>query len=78
MDGIEAENQKYKEIQKAMYKEDEIMKEVEELLATSPRAEAEKIIAEKYAPLLEKISKITRQTTDELRGITAETEKEEN
>ena len=78
MDDVEEENKKYKEMQEAMDEEDKIMEEIEKLLTALPRAEAEKIIAEKYAPILSKISEATHKATDEWRGIAGETEKEEN
>ena len=78
MDDTKEENKKYKEMQEAMDEEDKIMEEIEKLLTTLPRAEAEKIIAEKYAPLLEKNSEKTHKAADEWRGIVEETEKEEN
>ena len=61
------ENQKYKIMQEAMDEEDKIMEEIQNLLETLPREKAEKIIAEKYTPLLKKISEKTREATDEWR-----------
>ncbi len=69
---MDEENQKYKAMQEAMDTEDKIMEEVQKLLETLPRKEAEKIIAEKYAPLLKKVSEKTREATDEWRGAVSE------
>ena len=47
-------DQKHRELQKAMDEEDRIMQEIDNILAsTSDRAEAEKIVLEKWAPLMD-------------------------
>lgn len=48
------EDQKHKELQVAMDEEDRIMKEIDDVLASTPdRAEAEKIVLEKHASLMD-------------------------
>ncbi len=48
------EDQKHKELQAAMDEEDRIMAEIDKVLASMPdRAEAEKIVLEKWAPLMD-------------------------
>jgi len=67
---MDEEKQKYKAMQEAMDTEDKIMEEIQKLLETLPREKAERIIAEKYTPLLKKISEKTREATDEWREMT--------
>jgi hypothetical protein len=52
------EDQKHQELQAAMDEEDRIMAEIDKVLAsTSDRAEAEKIVLEKWAPLMDEAMK---------------------
>ena len=52
------EDQKYKELQAVMDEEDRIMKEIDDVLtSTQDRAGAEKIVLEKYAPLMDEAIK---------------------
>ncbi len=64
----------YNALREAMNNEDEIMKKVEEVLETTPdKGEAERVIREKYLPLIEQAVKRTKEALKELR----EMEKEE-
>lgn len=57
------EDQKHKELQAAMDEEDRIMKEIDGVLASTPdRAEAEKIVLEKWAPLMDEAMKKSGET----------------
>ena len=48
------EDQEYRELQEAMDEEDRIMREIDNVLASTPdRAEAEKIVLERWAPLMD-------------------------
>lgn len=48
------ENQKYQEFQVVMREEDRVMAEIDKVFASAPdRTEAEKIILEKWAPLMD-------------------------
>lgn len=52
------EDQKHRELQEAMDERDRIMKEIDDVLASAPdRAEAEKIVLEKWAPLMDEAMK---------------------
>jgi len=52
------EDQKHRELQEAMDEEDRIMGEINKVLADTPdRAEAEKIVLEKWAPLMDEAGK---------------------
>lgn len=52
------EDQKHKELQAAMDEEDRIMAEIDKVLASTPnRAEAEKIVLENLAPLMDEAMK---------------------
>ena len=52
------EDQKYKELRAVMDDEDRIMKEIDDVLASTPdRAEAEKIVLENYALAMDKAMK---------------------
>lgn len=52
------EDQKHRELQAAMDEEDRIMKEIDNVLASAPdRAEAEKIVLEIWAPLMDEAMK---------------------
>lgn len=52
------EDQKHRELQEAMEKEDRIMREIDKILvSTQNRAEAEKIVLEKWAPLMDEAMK---------------------
>lgn len=60
------EDQKYAALQAAMDEEDRIMKEIDNILTTTPnREEAEKIVFEKYASQMDEAMKKSRQTLDE-------------
>lgn len=60
------EDQKYVALQAAMDDEDRIMKEIDNVFATtSDRAEAEKIVLEKYAPQMDETMIKSRQALDE-------------
>ena len=48
------EDQKHRELQEAMDEEDRVMAEIDKVLAGTPnRAEAEKIVLEQWAPLMD-------------------------
>jgi hypothetical protein len=52
------EDQEYRELQEAMNEEDRIMREIDNVFASTPdRAEAEKIVLEKLAPLMDEAMK---------------------
>lgn len=52
------EDQKYKELQAAMDEGDRVMAEIDKVLASTPdRAEAEKVVLEKWAPLMDEAMK---------------------
>lgn len=52
------EDQKHRELQAAMDEEDRVMAEIDKVLASTPdRAEAEKIVLEKWAPLMDEAMK---------------------
>ena len=52
------EDQKHRELQEAMNEEDRIMREIDNVLdTTSDRAEAEKIVLEKWASLMDEAMK---------------------
>lgn len=60
------ENQKYEELQAAMNEERRIMKEIDDVLASTPdRAEAEKLVLEKWAPLMEEAIKKSSEALKE-------------
>lgn len=60
------EDQKYKELQVTIDEEDKIMKEINNVFKTTPdRAEAEKIVLEKYADLMDEAMKKSRQALNE-------------
>lgn len=73
------EDQKYAALQVAMDEEDRIMKEIDNVFTTtSDRAEAEKIVLEKYASQMDEAMKKSRQSLDEwLRAIEEAHEKEQ-
>lgn len=61
-----AEDQKHKALQAAMDEEDRIMKEIDNVFATTPdRAEAERMVMEKYVPLMEEARKKSDETLRE-------------
>jgi glutathione S-transferase len=52
------EDRKHRELQEAMDEEDRIMREIDNVLANTPdRADAEKIVLEKWAPLMDEAMK---------------------
>ena len=52
------EDQKYRELQEATEEQNRIMREIEKVLASTPdKDEAEKIIIEKWAPLMDEATK---------------------
>ncbi|MEK7146839.1 MAG: hypothetical protein AAB772_01135 [Patescibacteria group bacterium] len=52
------EDQKHRELQAAMDEEDRVMAEIDKVLSGTPdRAEAEKIVLEKWAPLMDEAMK---------------------
>jgi len=60
------EDQKYAALQTAMDEENMVMKEIDNVFATTPnRKEAEKIVLEKYAPQMDEVMKKSRQALDE-------------
>jgi len=60
------EDQKYAALFAAINEEDSIMKDIEVLLeAATNREEAEKVILEKHAPLMDKAIEKSRQAFDE-------------
>jgi ElaB/YqjD/DUF883 family membrane-anchored ribosome-binding protein len=60
------EDQKYAAVQAAMDEENKIIAEINKILESTPdRAEAEKIVLEKYAPQMEEAMEKTRQALDE-------------
>lgn len=64
--GENLEDQKYVALQVAMAEEDRVMKEMDDVFATTPDREgAEKIVLEKYAPLMSEAMKKSRQALDE-------------
>jgi len=78
--GIEEETRLHEELQKAMDEEDRIMAEMGKIFESTPdRAEAEKIILEKWAPLMDeaakKSSKLTTQWLEAMRKSQEEYEK---
>jgi len=73
------EDQKYAAFQAAMGEEDKIMEGINKVLESTPnRAEAEKIVLEKYASQMDEAMRKSRQSLDEwLRAIEAAHEKEQ-
>ena len=60
------EDQKYTAFQSAMDEENRIIKEISNVLVTTPdRAEAERIVLEKYASQMDEAIGKTRQALDE-------------
>ena len=56
------EDQKHRELQSAMDEEDRIMKEIDNILASTPdKSEAEKIVLEKLAPLMDEAMKKSKE-----------------
>jgi hypothetical protein len=56
------EDQNHRELQEAMDEENRIMGEIDNVLASTPdRAEAEKIVLEKWAPLMDEAMKKSRE-----------------
>jgi len=52
------EDQKHRELQAAMNEEDRVMAEIDKTLASTPdRAKAEKMVLEKWAPLMDEAMK---------------------
>lgn len=52
------DDQKYRELQVTMDEEDRVMEEIDNVLVSTPdRDEAEKIVLEKWAPLMDKAMK---------------------
>jgi len=52
------EDHKYQELQAAMDEENQVMAEIDKVLANTPdKAEAEKIVLEKWAPLMDEAMK---------------------
>ncbi|MCX6765890.1 MAG: hypothetical protein NT136_02940 [Candidatus Moranbacteria bacterium] len=59
------EDQKYKEFQATMDEEERIMKEIDNVLATTPnREEAEKIVLETLAPQMDEAIRKSKQALD--------------
>jgi len=77
------EDQKHRELQEAMDEEDRIMREIDNVLAsTQDKAEAEKIVLEKLAPLMDeamkKSSEALRVWLDTMREASERERKELN
>jgi hypothetical protein len=61
---IEEEIKLHKELQEAMDREEEIMKEIDKVFESTPdRSEAEKIILEKWAPLMDEAAQKSKELT---------------
>lgn len=72
------EDQKYTALQAAIDEENRIMKEIDDVFATTQnRAEAEKVVLEKYASQMDEAMKKTRQALDEWFRAIEETHKKE-
>jgi len=79
--GAEEEARLHKELQEAMDEEDRIMAEMDKVFELTPdRSEAEKIILEKWAPLMDeavkKSSELTIQWLEAMRKSQQEYDKE--
>ena len=55
------EDQKYREYQEAEHEENRIMREIDRVFATTGREEAEKIVVEKWDPLMKEAQKKSRE-----------------
>lgn len=72
------EDQKYTALQAAMDEEDKIMKEIDNVFATtSDRAEAEKIVLEKYISQMDEAMRKSRQAFDEWLNVIKEAREKE-
>jgi len=72
------EDQKYHELQEAMDEEERIMREIDNVLAsTSDRAGAEKIVLEKWAPLMDEAMKKSHEALKAWLGTMQEGEEQE-
>ncbi len=73
MDDRTLKSDEYNVLRQAMDGEDEIMKKIEEVLETTPdKKEAERIISEKYLPLIERAKEKTKEALRELRKVESE------
>lgn len=73
MDNSMPKSDEYNVLRQAMDSEDEIMKKIQEILETTPdKREAERIINEKYLPLIERAKERTKETLRELRKVEGE------
>ncbi len=64
------QSDEYNALREAMNNEDDLMAKVEEIMeSTSDKEEAERIIREKYLPLIERAVKRTKETLKELREV---------
>ena len=71
------EDQKHRELQEAMGEEDRIMREIDNILASTPnRAEAEKIVLEKWAPLMDEAMKKSSESLKAWFNAMKESEKQ--
>jgi ElaB/YqjD/DUF883 family membrane-anchored ribosome-binding protein len=70
MDNLMNQSDEYNALREAMNNEDDLMAKVEEIMeSTSDKEEAERIIREKYLPLIERAVKRTKETLKELREV---------
>ncbi len=79
---IEEETRLHNELQRAIEEEERIMAEMDKVFESTPdRAEAEKIILEKWAPLMDEVSKksveLTKQWLEAMKKSQEEFEKEQ-
>ncbi|RJR31728.1 hypothetical protein C4569_01180, partial [Candidatus Parcubacteria bacterium] len=73
-----AEDQKHREFQEAMDEEERIMREIDNVLAvTSDRAVAEKIVLEKWAPLMDEAMEKSREALKLWLGTMQENEEQD-
>ncbi len=73
MDNPTNQSDEYNKLRQAMDNEDNLMAKVEEIMeSTSDKEEAERIIKEKYLPLIEEAVKRTKEALKELREVEKE------
>lgn len=71
------EDLKYKAFQEAMDEEDRVIKEIDNVLKTMPREEAEKIVFEKYALLMDEAMQRSKRALQEWHDSIDESHKQE-
>lgn len=72
------EDQKYKAFQEAMDEEDRIIKEIDNVLKTMPKEEAEKIVLENYAPLMDEAMQRSKRALQEWLDLMDKSHKQES